>query len=95
MWLMTLGLRRQWLARYSEGLNLLMILMHLGGGLVSRASELLNIRWANSWTGQRGIILIDDLVALISTYNKIDALKNAPIVIARFLPIRISRLVVA
>ena len=87
--------RRKWLEQYEKTLELLMVAMHLTGGLVSRGTELTSLQWANGWSSHRSVMLFDGDVTLVSTYNKIDANKSSPTVIARILPDNVRRLLVA
>ncbi|KLJ13337.1 hypothetical protein EMPG_11712 [Blastomyces silverae] len=60
-----------------------------------RAQELLRINHANDTTTLRNILLHFNHIVLLNEYNKSEAVKDKPFVVARYLPEAMSQIVIA
>jgi hypothetical protein len=83
---------QQHIKRFKE---LLLILMHICGGGLARAPEILGIRWKNTKQGGiRNIFIKDGLVAFVTGYHKGYQSNNNIKIIHRYLPREIRELLV-
>ena len=80
---------------YLRFLEMMMVLVHITGGLPARGTELASIKYSNALNGQRDVYISKGLVYILTQYNKSEAVTERPKLIARFLPYRVSRLIIA
>jgi hypothetical protein len=85
----------QYLSRVEGFLRRLPLLVHIIGGQLARAPELLTLRHSNTMSGGlRSIFIEQGLVSTVTTYHKGYAATRTPKVIHRYLPPAASKLVV-
>jgi hypothetical protein len=68
--------------------------MAQGGGPV-RGVELGRIRWCNTQTGLRSLLIVGPLLGCVSHYNKTEAQSGQPRLVVRFYPESTARLLIA
>ncbi|PGG94904.1 hypothetical protein GX51_08337, partial [Blastomyces parvus] len=81
--------------RIDKFLLTLAVLFVMVSGLPMRGQELLKIKHLNDTTTLRNILLHFDHILLLNEYNKSESIKDKPMVIARYLPEQIGRIVIA
>ena len=81
-----------YLRLYDDFIQNYLVLVHIGGGMPARATELSSLTRINGNSALRGLYLILDSVFTMSCYNKTRAMKGLNTPIARFLDKEASRI---
>ena len=82
----------RWLKLFRE---VLMVLVHVWGGQPGRGPEVMTLRHCDSWQLIRNVFLLDGQVMLVTDRDKMKAIRDNGRKVARFLPDRIGRMMVA
>lgn len=77
-----------------EAREKLAFLIHVLGGLPARGTEIATVQYCNSQLSLRNVYVRDGLVLILIEYNKTEGVTEEPKIIGRYLPWRLSRLVV-
>lgn len=72
----------------------LAFLIHVLGGLPARGTEIATVQYCNSQLSLRNVYVRDGLVLILIEYNKTEGVTEEPKIIGRYLPWRLSRLLV-
>lgn len=70
----------------------LVVLIHFTSGLPARGTEVASIKLTNNIHNQRNIYIWRELILIVTEYNKSENVLDRPKVIAQFLPLRLSRI---
>ncbi|KAL3599869.1 hypothetical protein FPOAC2_04097 [Fusarium poae] len=85
MWLRDLRLLRE----------TLLVLVHTWGGLPGRGPEVTTLRHCDSWQLIRNVFILDGQVMIVTDRDKMKAIRDNGRKVARFVPDRIGRMIVA
>ncbi|GKU07275.1 unnamed protein product [Fusarium langsethiae] len=92
-------LKRQRVKRWLRDLKLLretlLVLVHTWGGLPGRGPEITTLRHCDSWQLLRNIFMLDGQVMIVTDRDKMKAIRDNGRKVARFMPDRIGRMIVA
>ncbi|VTO81898.1 unnamed protein product, partial [Fusarium graminearum] len=91
--------KRQRVKRWLQDLRLLretlLVLVHTWGGLPGRGPEVMTLRHCDSWQLIRNIFIMDGQVMIVTDRDKMKAIRDNGRKVARFVPDRIGRMIVA
>ncbi|KAI3567873.1 hypothetical protein IWW34DRAFT_874732 [Fusarium oxysporum f. sp. albedinis] len=91
--------KRQRVKRWLRDLRLLretlLVLVHTWGGLPGRGPEITTLRHCDSWQLIRNVFILDGQVMIVTDRDKMKAIRDNGRKVARFIPDRIGRMVVA
>ncbi|KAI3572913.1 hypothetical protein IWW34DRAFT_837925 [Fusarium oxysporum f. sp. albedinis] len=91
--------KRQRVKRWLRDLKLLretlLVLVHTWGGLPGRGPEITTLRHCDSWQLMRNIFILDGQVMIVTDRDKMKAIRDNGRKVARFVPDRIGRMIVA
>ncbi|KAH7202853.1 hypothetical protein BKA60DRAFT_657532, partial [Fusarium oxysporum] len=91
--------KRQRVKRWLRDLKLLretlLVLVHTWGGLPGRGPEITTLRHCDSWQLIRNIFIMDGQVMIVTDRDKMKAIRDNGRKVARFVPDRIGRMIVA
>ncbi|KAK4205950.1 hypothetical protein QBC37DRAFT_462707, partial [Rhypophila decipiens] len=85
----------RWLHRLRAFREALMVLVHVWGGQPGRGPELLTMRHSDSWQLIRNVFVLEGQVMLVTERDKSKAIRDNGRKVARFLPDRIGKMLVA
>lgn len=80
------------LESYAKYLEMLVPLVHIGGGMPARGTELVPYRICDTGNGDRSVFWLDGHVYLYARYNKSSSMTGSSRPIARFLDKRLTKL---
>lgn len=86
---------RKWLRRLTLFREALMVLVHVWGGQPGRGPELTTLRHCDSWQLIRNVFVLDGQVMVVTDRDKTKSIRDNSRKVARFLPDRIGRMVIA
>ncbi|KAK6706732.1 hypothetical protein SNK04_004235 [Fusarium graminearum] len=86
---------RKWLRDLRLLRETLLMLMHTWGGLPGRGPEITTLRHCDSWQLIRNVFILDGQVMIVTDRDKMKAIRDNGRKVARFVPDRIGRIVVA
>ncbi|EXK77042.1 hypothetical protein FOQG_18233 [Fusarium oxysporum f. sp. raphani 54005] len=91
--------KRQRIKKWLRDLRLLretlLVLVHTWGGLPGRGPEITTLRHCDSWQLIRNIFIMDGHVMIVTDRDKMKAIRDNGRKVARFVPDRIGRMIVA
>ena len=87
------GPARRYLRRIEGFLEQLLLCIHTTGGQPARGPEILPIRWRNGQHQDRNLYVMEHRVVVVTRYHKTLSQFDKPKVVPRFLPHRVSQLV--
>ncbi|TVY74984.1 hypothetical protein Focb16_v005470 [Fusarium oxysporum f. sp. cubense] len=91
--------KRQRIKKWLRDLRLLretlLVLVHTWGGLPGRGPEITTLRHCDSWQLIRNIFIMDGHVMIVTDQDKMKAIRNNGRKVARFVPDRIGRMIMA
>ena len=86
---------RKWLQRLRRFREALMVLVHVWGGQPGRGPEVTTLRHCDTLQVMRNIFIYDGQVMIITDRDKMKAIRDNGRKVARFVPERIGRMMVA
>lgn len=86
---------KAWLRQLHRFREMLIVLVHMWAGLPGRGPELTTLRHCDTWQLIRSIFIVDGQVMIVTDRDKMKALRDAGRKVARFLPDRIGKMMVA
>ena len=86
---------KAWIRRFKAFKRLLMVMMHIWGGQPGRGPEMTTLKHCDTPQLMRNVFVFDSGVLLITDRDKNRSIRGLGRKVARFLPERVSRMVVA
>ncbi|KAK5994713.1 ATP-dependent DNA helicase tlh2-like protein [Cladobotryum mycophilum] len=86
---------RRWMQQLRVFREALMVLVHVWGGQPGRGPEVTTLRHCDTWQVMRNIFLHEGQVMIVTDRDKMKAIRENGRKVARFLPDRIGRMMVA
>ncbi|KAK7583650.1 hypothetical protein V3481_012931 [Fusarium oxysporum f. sp. vasinfectum] len=86
---------KKWLRDLRLLRETLLVLVHTWGGLPGRGPEITTLRHCDSWQLIRNIFIMDGQVMIVTDRDKMKAIRDNGRKVARFVPDRIGRMIVA
>ncbi|PCD21222.1 hypothetical protein FGRA07_11749 [Fusarium graminearum] len=86
---------KRWLRDLKLLREALLVLVHTWGGLPGRGPETTTLRHCDSWQLMRNIFILDGQVMIVTDRDKMKAIRDIGRKVARFMPDRIGRIIVA
>lgn len=86
---------KKWLRLLRQFREAAMVLVHVWGGQPGRGPEVTTLRHCDSWQLMRNMFVLDGQVMLITDRDKVKAMRDNGRKVARFLPPRIGKMMVA
>lgn len=86
---------KKWLRLLRQFREVAMVLVHVWGGQPGRGPEVTTLRHCDSWQLIRNMFVLDGQVLLVTDRDKVKAMRDNGRKVARFLPPRIGKMMVA
>ena len=86
---------RQWLRQLSQFRQQMLVLSHTWAGQPGRGPEVMTMRYCDTWQVQRNVYVYGGQVMLVTDRDKMKAIRDIGRKVARFLPERIGRMLLA
>lgn len=86
---------KAWIRRFKAFKRLLMVIIHIWGGQPGRGPEMTTLKFCDTQQVMRNVFVFDGGVMLITDRDKNRSIRGLGRKVARFLPKRVSRMVVA